>query len=58
MMRSKLKKELIDAFGQEAFEIAVALVQESDADGAWAAALDMGLEDVADIIEELYFEGD
>lgn len=54
-MNRDTKKELIAAYGREAFEIAVALVQESDADGAWAVALDMNREDVADIIEELYF---
>lgn len=54
-MNTSMKRELIDAYGREAFEIAVALVKESDADGAWAVALDMNREDVADIIEELYF---
>jgi hypothetical protein len=30
----------------------------SDPDGAWAMAMDEGLEDVAEVIEELMMEGD
>lgn len=48
---------IIGVYGREAYETAVLLVEHSDPDGAWATAMDMGLEDVADIIEELYFEG-
>lgn len=49
------RKELIDFYGREAYETAVLLVETADPDGAWSTAMDLGLEDVADIIEELYF---
>lgn len=49
------RRELIDFYGREAYDLAVVLVQHSDPDGAWSLAMDQGMEEVADIIEELYF---
>lgn len=55
MKRSELRRELMNVHGREKLEIAQLLVELSDPDGAWAEAMDQGLEDVAEIIEELYF---
>lgn len=57
MKRSELRRELMNVHGREKVEIAQLLVELSDPDGAWAEAMDQGLEDVVEIIEELYFEG-
>jgi hypothetical protein len=46
---------LISEYGQERVELAQTLVELSDPDSAWSEAMGQGLEDVAEIIEELYF---
>lgn len=55
MTKKETKRELIEFYGREAYDLAAVLVQHSDPDGAWSLAMDQGLEDVAEIIEELYF---
>lgn len=50
------KQELIEIYGEESYETAIMLTQLTDIDSAWSVALEEGLEDVAEIIEELYFE--
>jgi hypothetical protein len=55
MTKKEVKRELIEFYGREAYDLAAVLVQHSDPDGAWSLAMDQGLEDVAEIIEELYF---
>lgn len=57
-MDAKVKKRLIEEYGSEAFEFARIMVDLTDADGAWAEAMDQGMEDVAEIIEELYMGED
>jgi len=54
MTKKETKRELIEFYGREAYDTALMMVQLSDADGAWAMAMDEGLEDVADIIETLW----
>lgn len=57
-MNRQLRRELLEEYGRDAVRTAGMLVSLSDADAAWAMAMDEGLEDVADIIEELYMGGD
>jgi hypothetical protein len=58
MTREK-KQELIDAFGPETVETALTIVSlVGELDGAWAMAMDEGLDEVADVIEELMMEDD
>lgn len=58
MTKRDRKRLMIEFYGQDAYDTAVMLVRTSDPDGAWAMAMDEGLEDVAEIIEELFMEND
>lgn len=56
MNNAQTRRMLIDEYGHESVEIARILVELSDADGAWSEAMSQGLEDIAEIIEELYMQ--
>jgi hypothetical protein len=58
MITHARKMELNSTYGSDTVDAALALMILSDPDGAWAMAMDEGLEDVAEVIEELMMEGD
>ena len=56
MITMERKKELNKLYGSDTVDTALALMVLSDPDGAWALAMDEGMEDVAEVIEELMME--
>lgn len=58
-MDSKIDKQtyrdLCHWYGKDTVHDAITLVQMSDADGAYVLCLDYGKDDMATIIEELFF---
>lgn len=58
MTKRDRKRLFIEFYGRERYDLARMMVKMSDPDGAWAEAMDQGLEDVAELIEELFMEDD
>jgi hypothetical protein len=56
MITPTRKKELNKMYGSDTVDTALAMMILSDPDGAWAMAMDEGMEDVAEVIEELMME--
>jgi hypothetical protein len=56
MITMERKKELNKLYGSDTVDTALAMMILSDPDGAWAMAMDEGMEDVAEVIEELMME--
>jgi hypothetical protein len=56
MITMERKKELNKMYGSDTVDTALAMMILSDPDGAWAMAMDEGMEDVAEVIEELMME--
>jgi hypothetical protein len=56
MITMERKKELNRMYGSDTVDTALAMMILSDPDGAWAMAMDEGMEDVAEVIEELMME--
>jgi hypothetical protein len=56
MITRTRKQELNEIYGSDTVDTALALMVLSDPDGAWALAMDEGMEDVAEVIEELMFD--
>lgn len=56
MITMERKKELNKMYGSDTVDTALAMMVLSDPDGAWAMAMDEGMEDVAEVIEELMME--
>jgi hypothetical protein len=56
MITKGKKQELYKIYGDDTVDTAIMLIEASDPDGAWAMAMDEGLEEVAEVIEELMME--
>lgn len=56
MITMERKKELNRMYGSDTVDTALTMMILSDPDGAWAMAMDEGMEDVAEVIEELMME--
>jgi hypothetical protein len=56
MITHERKQELNKMYGSDTVDTALAMMILSDPDGAWAMAMDEGMEDVAEVIEELMME--
>lgn len=56
MITRKKLIELAVVYGEDAVDTAILLMEASDLDGAWAMAMDEGLDLVAEVIEELMME--
>ncbi len=56
MITMERKKELNEMYGSDTVDTALTMMILSDPDGAWAMAMDEGMEDVAEVIEELMME--
>jgi hypothetical protein len=56
MITKKKLYELALVYGEDAVDTAIVLMEVSDLDGAWAMAMDEGLDLVAEVIEELMME--
>jgi len=56
MITNDRKQELNKMYGSDTVDTALAMMVLSDPDGAWAMAMDEGMVDVAEVIEELMEE--
>lgn len=56
MITQTRKQELNEMYGSDTVDTALTMMILSDPDGAWAMAMDEGMEDVAEVIEELMME--